>query len=790
MKGRILIILVCAACLVPSVLFWLCLPDPLFNDPWSTVVEDRQGELLGARIADDGQWRFPYSGEVPERFSRCLVLYEDRYFYRHPGINPFSLVRAVWQDIRAGEIVSGGSTITMQVIRLSRKNRARTLPEKLVEMILALRLEIRCSKNEILALYASNAPFGGNVVGLEAASWRYYGKSPGELSWSEAAALSVLPNAPSLVYPGRNKSALRRKRDFVLDKLYSNHVVDSLTELLSKLEPLPAEPHPLPSTAPHLVDRICETHKGERVRTTINSEYQSRLNRIIALHHKRLEANEIHNLACLITSVDHGEILAYAGNIIEPEHPEYGGHVDIIPAPRSTGSILKPALYCMMLNYGEILPNTLFPDIPTHYAGYSPKNFNNRYDGAVPAKMALSRSLNIPAVRMLNAFGTERFHHLLRKLGLTTLVYPPGHYGLSLILGGAEGNLLEITGMYASFARILDHYGSTGTYSGNDLFMPSCMPGKAQIDGGSGTGRDPAVVSEPILNAASVWLTFESLIEVNRPETESGWRSFSSSSKVAWKTGTSFGFRDAWAVGVNPAFAVGVWAGNADGEGRPGLIGATAAAPVMFDVFDFLPDTTWFRSPLDEMVRVPVCKQSGHRAGLYCPDRDSVLIPLSGMNTLPCPYHTLVHLDSTERFRVNSECAGVSEIKHVPWFVLPPVEEWYYRRNHPEYKVLPPFKPGCSSGEDELEVMDLIYPKHTARIYIPFELEGHRSKVVFEAAHRDQDATIYWHLDGAYLGSTHGIHQFAMDPVKGRHELVLIDGDGHTLSRSFEIIGK
>jgi len=775
--------------LIIFVFFWLCLPRPLFQDPLSTVVEDRNGELLGARIAADGQWRFPYSEEIPEKFTQALVNYEDQYFYFHPGINPVSMLRAIRQNISAGEIVSGGSTISMQVIRLSRKNTARTVPEKLLEIILALRLEMGYSKKEILSLYASHAPFGGNVVGLEAASWRYYGRAPDNLSWSEAAVLAVLPNSPALIHPGRNREALQRKRDFVLEKLYAKNLIDSLTLYLSKLEPLPEKPHSLPSIAPHLVDQVYASHRGERIRTTILREYQDKLNQIILSHHIRLEANEIHNLASLIIDVENAEILAYTGNVRDPDHPEFSGEVDIISSRRSTGSILKPALYCMMLSFGEILPGTLFPDIPTHYSGYTPKNFTMTYDGAVPARKALSRSLNIPAVRMLQAFGLERFHYLLKKLGLTTLVYPADHYGLSLILGGAEGTLHEITGMYASFARILNHYNASGTYRNEDILMPDYILDNEQKNRPVDQAVSHFSDNNNLLNAAAIWLTFESLIEVNRPESEKGWKLFSSTRKIAWKTGTSFGFRDAWAIGTNPDFAVGVWAGNADGEGRPGLTGVAAAAPVLFDVFDFLPESSWFSPPFDEMRRIPVCRQSGHRAGVNCEDPDSVWVPESGLNTLPCPYHLLVHLDNKEQYRLNSSCADITEMKHVPWFVLPPVQEWYYKRIHPSYNSLPPLHPECSSDED-IEYMDLIYPKHTARIFIPYEMVGSRSKVVFEAAHRKPNTTIFWHLDEEYLGSTTHIHQFGLDPGNGHHLLTLVDEYGNSFSKSFEIINK
>jgi penicillin-binding protein 1C len=771
------------------ILYYLCLPDPLYDDPCCTVIEDRNGEFLGARIADDEQWRFPASETITEKYAKAVIQYEDRYFLIHNGVNPAAILRAVVQNIRAGKIVQGGSTISMQIIRLSRKGKSRTIREKLIEMILASRLELKYNKREILSLYAANAPFGGNIVGLEAASWRYFNRPPGSLSWSETAVLAVLPNSPALIHPGRNRHLLEKKRNAVLDKLYKAKVIDSITCQLSKLEPLPDKPHPFPDLAPHLLNLAYKLDRGNRIKTTLLKDYQVKLNQVIYRQNQVLKENEVHNLAALILEVETGHILAYTGNVRNINQPEHCGEVDVISSVRSTGSILKPALYCMMLNYGELLPGTLIPDIPTFYSGYTPKNFTPGFDGAVPAKMALSRSLNVPAVRMLNSFGLERFHYLLTKLGISTMNKPSDYYGLSLILGGGEASLLEISGMFASFARILKHFNLNRGYSSEDIRLPTYISGENQLSDTTDFSRVNWTNENPVLNAASIWLTFESLIEVNRPESETGWKMFHSSEKIAWKTGTSFGFRDGWAIGTNPSFTVGVWAGNADGEGRPGLTGNSAAAPVLFEVFDFLPESAWFQPPFDEMSKVAVCRQSGHLAGLYCSETDSIWIPEAGKNSLPCPYHILIHLTQNGKYRMYSNCAKTDNMKHVNWFLLPPVQEWYYKRKNPGYKMLPPIHPDCLVGES-VENMELIYPKHTATIYIPFELQGKKSKVVFEAAHRKPNTTIFWHLDDQYIGATSNIHQLGINPSKGSHILTLVDEYGNSLSKAFEVIDK
>ena len=769
--------------LIFSGLFWFSLPRVLFDDPYSTVLLDRKGELLGARIADDGQWRFPPVDSLADKYKKAVILYEDRFFYYHPGINPFSLFRAIWQNLKAGEIVSGGSTLSMQVIRLARKGKRRTLFEKIIEIILASRLEWTESKEEILCLYASHAPFGGNVVGIDAASWRYYGRPPEQLSWAETATLAVLPNAPSLIHPGKNRLLLIEKRNRLLDKLEKDGLIDSLDCELAKLEGLPDKPLPLPAFAPHLMDRVYVQNRGSRVRSSLDVMLQQRVNLILEEHQKQLKHNNIHNACCLVLDTRTGEVLAYVGNTRHPGRPEFGGDVNIIHAPRSTGSILKPVLYCLMLEEGEILPGTLIPDIPTQYTGYSPKNFSMTYDGAVPARRALARSLNIPAVRMLQSHGSERFYYQLEELGIHTLRFPASHYGLSLILGGAEGSLWDITGVYASMGRVLARYNQTGLYHTGDIHPPYyAFSGRQQTrpDEGSADNSHP-------FSAASVWLTFQSLIEVNRPYSQAGWRSFSSAGKIAWKTGTSFGFRDGWAIGTSPDYTIGVWVGNADGEGRPGLTGIAVAAPVLFDVFSTLPSSSWFLAPLNELYPVAVCHKSGHLPGPFCPSLDTIYVPARGRASEPCPYHRKIHLSPDGRYRVNSDCLPISGMRHESWFVLPPAQEWYYRAKNPDYRILPRIHPSCKP-QDEIEFMEMIYPRHSARIYVPREMDGSKGEIILEAAHRHPSSLIYWHLNKTFMGTTRHIHQMGIAPIKGSYRLTLVDENGYSLVHRFEII--
>lgn len=751
----------------------LVVPMPSFRAPLSTVVEAADGTLLGARVAADGQWRFPPPDSLPDKYITCLINYEDRWFRWHPGVNPVAVTKALTDNIRAGETVRGGSTITMQVARMARGNPERTYGGKIIEMLSAVKLELFRSKGTILKLYAANAPFGGNTVGIEAAAWRYTGRGTADLTWAEAATLAVLPNAPALIYPGRNSERLKEKRDRLLQTLAERGKIDSLTCELAMGEPLPGAPLQMPSLAPHLTGRLWIEEPGTRKRTNVDPLLQREASELVDRHVSALEGNGIHNAAAVVVEVSTGNVVAWVGNSTLPDTTgRHGRDVDMVTAPRSTGSIMKPFLYAGLLSSGMLLPNALIPDIPTRFQGFRPENADFSYSGAVPAGDALARSLNIPAVRMLQMYEEERFLLLLRQMGFTTFTKPASHYGLSLILGGGEATLWELASAYASMARVL--ITNPGTQTSNSS---SSIPNrKSQI-------------AIPPLSPSSIWLTYEALRRVNRPETETGWQYFGSAPEVAWKTGTSFGFRDAWAIGTTPQYVVAVWAGNADGEGRPGLSGIASAAPLLFDIIRLLPPSaSWFAKPDDGMTLVEVCAASGYRAGPDCTDRKDEWVPEAGLRSEACPYHTIVSLDPTETWRVNSSCAAPGEMVARSWFVLPPAMEYYYRMRNPSYRTLPPFRQGCSD-DMKLPSMEFIYPSRDARIFIPRSLQGQLMSMLPEIAHRRRNATVYWHLDNQYIGMTRHIHQTEIRVGEGEHLITAVDEEGMTVSRKFYCIG-
>lgn len=759
--------------------YWFCLPRQLFDASYATVIESREGDLLGARIADDGQWRFPAQDSVPYKFRQCIVYFEDQHFYSHPGFNPGSIVNAAKQNYKAGRVVRGGSTLTQQVIRLSRNGKERSYFEKLTELILATRLEIRYSKDEILGLYAAHAPFGGNVVGLEMASWRYFGVQPHQLSWAESATLAVLPNAPALIYPGRNHDNLLAKRNRLLKKLHDEDVIDAVTYELALEESLPDRPFKLPETAPHLLQQVAIRNKGEKIKTTVSHTLQQRVNQIVSRYYNEYRQTEVHNMAVLVVDVQTRNIIAYVGNT--PTDRQHQKDVDIIPAPRSTGSILKPLLYAGMLDSGELLPNTLIADIPTQIAGYSPQNFDFTYDGAVPAQRALARSLNVPAVLMLKEYGVNRFYEQLQQYRLRDINRRADHYGLSLILGGAESNLWDLCRTYAGLTSTLTYFSSNDAKYRTGEF--------AELNWNSSKERTfgKETFNKPVIGAGAVWLTYNAMKEVNRPEGDEAWHFYDSSLEIAWKTGTSFGGRDAWAIGTSPRYVVGVWVGNASGEGRPSLTGVGSAAPVLFDVFNLLPRQPWFKAPLNDIEEAEVCSLSGHLAGEYC-IAVKQWVPLSGKKTEACPYHRLVHLDASRQYQVNSSCEPVENIISEPWFVLPPVMEWYYKKQHVNYMPLPPVRSDC--GLAAASRMDFIYPKENGKIYLTKDFNGKLQPVIFKAAHASDREQLFWYVNGQYLGATKTFHEMQVTAKTGKYYLTVTDESGNEISRRIEIIAK
>ncbi len=761
--------------------FIFCLPTELFKAPFSTVVKSGEGEVLAVRIAQDEQWRLPVGDSIPLKIQHCTLQFEDAHFYSHPGINPISIIKALYANSMHGGVKRGGSTLTQQSIRLARGNPSRSYFEKFVEMIWALRLEFRYSKEEILKLYLDYAPYGGNIVGVETASWRYYGRPAEKLSWSESATLAVLPNAPGLIFPGRNKGRLKKKRDFLLMKLHTEGIIDALTRDLAIDESLPNKKFPLPKEANHLLLELEKRGKGKIYQTHLNKQIQRMCGEKLSKHHARLSGNEIQNGAVLVIDLKENKLIAYQGNV-KGVSRKYAPQVDCIQAPRSTGSILKPFLYGLSIEEGLINRKLLLPDIPKSFSGYAPQNFNKTFQGAVPAEKALSASLNLPAVLMLQKYHPDKFLTWLQKNEQNHIDKTADHYGLSLILGGAESSLWDLAQLYANMARTLNDYQeSYGKYS-NEGFR------NVNILANNITQEENWSAHSGFMNAGACWDVVEMLSSLTRPDIENEWRNFNSSYKIAWKTGTSFGFRDAWSIGMTSEYLVAVWVGNASGEGRAGLTGIKSAAPLMFDVFSGLPRSKWFKPPYDELRKKGLCKKSGLLPSDYCPIVDSVWLSTSAENVGRCTYHKRYLVDENEQYRHAKGCS-VKNLEYKTYFELSPVMHWYYRNNNHSLVPAPPVHMSCTV--EDFKPLRFIYPNHKARLKRATGMGGKKTDIIAELAHTQKDAIVYWYLGDRFLGETKHSHLMQLDYIQsGLQNLRAIDQWGNSTMIQVDIAEK
>jgi penicillin-binding protein 1C len=556
-------------------------PDLSRLSDLSREVLDREGRLLRAYLTSDGLFRLPATAEdVDPRYLDALIGYEDKRFWRHGGVDVLAVLRAAWQAATSGRVVSGASTLTMQTARLL-EPRPRTLRSKLVEMFRAVQLERRFSKRQILAMYLTLAPFGGNLEGVRAASLRYFARPPKELTLGEAALLVALPQAPTRLRPDRNPPVARAARDKVIDRLTAAGRLPVAEARSAKAGAVSVISRPLPFLAPHLADRLTSRHADRRVlRTTVEKDLQRQLESLIRQEARRLGPQI--GAAVLVVENESRQVLAYLGSA-DFEDASREGQVDVIQALRSPGSTLKPALYAMAFDRGLAHPATLVDDVPTQFGDYAPANFMSRHYGRITLAEALRLSLNVPAVAVLDRLGPVAFAERLRRDGLRLRFgAADARPGLALALGGVGTTLQDLVRLYAAMA------------SDGRLRALEYVEG-----GGAGTSASPqaATSRDPFVGAAARWYLGE-ILRRGRPAAPLMADVFRKSRHpIAFKTGTSYGFRDAWAIGYNATHTVGVWVGRPDGTSNPGHYGANTAAPILFRVFDYLPTTPFTPSP-------------------------------------------------------------------------------------------------------------------------------------------------------------------------------------------------
>lgn len=737
---------------------WLFpLPVEKLHPTPSTVILDKNGELLRAFLSPDEMWRIRVAREeISPTLKKAVIAYEDKYFYWHFGINPVAVARAAVANLRAGRVVQGGSTITMQVARLMAPKK-RTIGNKLVEAFRALQLEWRYSKEEILTLYFNLAPYGGNIVGVGAASYFYFNKSADQLSLGESALLAAIPNSPNLYRPDLNSQAAKNAREKILGILREQNQITSLQYTEAFFETLPQQRFDLPLQAPHLSDKLTQWYpQNERLETTIDANVQRLANNILQTHLQPLRAHGINNGAVVVIENNSQDVLALIGST-DFFDKQNDGQVNGAMAPRSPGSALKPFIYALGFEHGLISPQSLLYDVPIEYSGFKPVNYDNQYHGAVTVEDALIRSLNVPAVNLYAQLGEIGIYGFLKEAGVTTLPKPREYYGLSLILGGCEVTLLELTNLYAGLAN----RGSFRPYR--------LLTTHDQIEG------------KKLLSPGSCFILTEILSQLRRPELPAVWDATISTPTVAWKTGTSYGHRDAWSIGYTPRYTIGVWAGNFDGKGVPGLVGAEVAAPILFALFNALEkptDGNWFIQPAG-VERRQVCSVSGMPLGEFCAStRDELYLPTISPHQT-CTIHQRILVDKKTRQRLCSHCrSGRTSYEKIVEQWPAEIATWLGRNGYPIQRI-PEHYTQCSkvaAGEGPVIRSPVANAEYKLRPGVAVKYQ----KILLDASVSNRSKLIYWFLNGRLLFSGDPREKVFMKPRRGRHTLVCIDDEGRS----------
>lgn len=729
--------------------------NELFHTDFSTVIRDRNGTLLRAFLTEDEQFRFPLQLErkLPKKYKTAVIHYEDRKFYKHKGINLTSLGYSLYLNLKKGKRVRGGSTITMQVVRLSQKN-SRTYFNKIKEIATALKLDHQKEKDEILHLYATHAPMGGNIVGVPAACYRYFGKPMEQITWSEAALLAVLPNAPGLINTQKNRSLLKIKRDCLLRSLHESGAIDAITLETAILEAIPIT-KPLPFKAPHFTNMVKNQRTTQEVTTTLDLSTQQTVEREVTHYHPTLLSLGIRNCAVLVCDRQTSQIRAYVGSA-NFHNKEQSGNVDGILAKRSPGSLIKPILTTSLFDRGPFTPKSQIYDIPTFYGSYTPLNASKEFYGLVSLEDALIKSLNVPFIRLLNYHGIEDFYLQLKSMGIHTLNKPYNSYGLPLILGAFETSLWDLSGLYLTVAN-------SGIKS-----VPQFLPNVT-----SDTLR--------VFSPAATQMTTKILQNLIRPGQELYWEEFNRQLPVAWKTGTSYGRKDGWSIGYTDQLLVAVWTGNFSGEGNASIGGSVTAAPLMFSIMNSLTSTEHNNTdlPLPDSCykELLTCTRSGYKAGRECDTTKIILVPnTAGRKEKICPFHKRYHIDPRSGKSTCSLCWD-EHVEKSFFLISPPAKEQLKRRGF-EVDSIPAHKEDCQHFDD-VRRMEIIYPQNGVTILTPRNTQGGYEKTVFKASHQRKASTLFWYLDAIYLGeSTLGNHTLAVDLQPGDHTITIEDEEG------------
>lgn len=643
------------------------------NIEYSTIIRDDKGDLINAYLTKDEKWRMKTElHEISPLLRKTIIAKEDQYFYYHTGINPFAIGRAAINNLFRQKRTSGASTITMQVARaLERKD--RTLVNKCIEAFRALQLEWKYSKDEILQLYLNLVPYGGNIEGVKTASLLYFGKNPDHLSLAEITALSIIPNRPSSMVIGINNELIVKERNRWL-QYFAGRDIFSHKEIETALaEPLDADRSAVPHYAPHLSFKLKSKLGGDDIKTHINLNTQLKVEKLTADYVRQLKLKKINNAAVIVLNNKTGKVITYVGSADFNDRTD-GGQVNGAAAVRQPGSTLKPLLYGLGIDEGFLTPGKVLIDVPVNYNGYAPENYDQSFKGNVTVEYALEHSLNIPSVKSLNELGKDKLIGKLVAADFKQIRKDQRKLGLSMILGGCGATLEEITGLFAAFAN-------------EGIYIPPAYTDEGTIK--SGKTR--------LLSPAASYMITEILSKVNRPDFPLNWQATERMPKIAWKTGTSYGRRDAWSIGYNKNFTVGVWVGNFSGQGVPDLSGSNTATPLLFKIFntiDYNNDKDWFAPPADADIR-QVCSETGMVPGSYCTNlvMDQYIPLISSTKT--CNHMQEIKVSADESMSYCQQCMPASGYKKKLYKLIVPEMQLYFANQNQVYDVIPPHNPGC-----------------------------------------------------------------------------------------------
>lgn len=740
-------------------------PLPDRETGWSTVVEYRDGTPAHVFLSPDDKWRLQVDLEkVDPKLVEALVALEDKRFWDHDGVDPLAIGRAAWSNLSSGHRVSGGSTITMQLARLL-EPRARTVPSKLLDMFRAAQLDLRLDKREILAEYLSRTPYGDNVEGVESAAWAYFGHGARHLSAVEIATLLAVPQGPQRFKPRATNPALRARRDAIVHKLIEAEVFagpDAIAAVAEMSEPPPEQLRPMPREARHAaIELRAKYPERDHIRSTLERGAQALVEREVALRTPELHRKLIFGGSIVVVDHQTREVVALAGNL-DFDDASHGGQIAMFDRPRSPGSTLKPLLYALAIDRGIALPGYLVADVPNQYGTYRPRNFDNDFAGLVTLEEALGKSLNLPFVDLLARLGVDPFLGELARMNIAGADAIPGTYGLSMIVGGIELTPLEVAGLYATLAE-------------NGSYAPLRL-----------TTDELPVESTPIFAPGAAYLTRQALSKKDRPDFPRRRDIANLPPDIHWKTGTSFGFRDAWAVGSGSRYTAVVWTGNVDNKPSAELVGSEAAGPLLFDVLEGLSDRTRrsLETPPAALTEIEVCAYSGHVASDACPSRIKAPALIHAVPTTPCPYHHTVEIDRASGLAVTPSCRKPGHDYEEKSFVMLPssVTSWLADR-HRTIPEAPVYEDGCAGETGSAPVMML--PGEGQVITLIPGMSARQQAVPLAATTRA--GTLSWFVDGALIAAGPSSERQYWTPTPGRHAIVVADATGRKARRVVEV---